>query len=337
MGYSREVYDEALSKLEKRRLFSEQELEKRRNRLFELSPRAEQIEYQLAKTSIVAAKAVISGSDIKDELESLKVKNMALQYELNDILDRLDFARNWLEEWHTCEKCKDTGYIDGKMCDCMKKLLKDTANEQLNRISPLSLSDFDSFSLEYYSKIPPKENMKSPYEQMSGVLANCKKYAENFSHDSNSLLFQGAPGLGKTHLSLAIAKSAIDKGYGVIYVSAPAMLLKIENERFGNRDNAKNDTEQLIMNCDLLIIDDLGTEFSTRFTVSAIYNIINSRMITSKPTIISTNLSVKELQEKYNDRTVSRIIGMLRRVEFVGTDVRQLKRSKRFTPKNPQS
>ena len=337
MGYSREVYDEAFEKLEKRRLYSEQELEKRRKRLFEFSPRAEQIEHQLAKTSIAAAKAVCSGADIKTELEKLKLKNQALQYELNDILDKLGFAKNWLEEWHTCEKCKDTGYIDGKMCDCLKKLLKDTANEQLNRISPLSLSDFESFSLEYYSKIPMSENAKSPYEQMSGVLANCKKYAENFSTESSSLLFQGSSGLGKTHLSLAIAKTAIEKGYGVIYVSAPAILSKIENERFGGRDVIKNDTEQLIMNCDLLIIDDLGTEFATRFTVSAIYNIINSRMITSKPTIISTNLSVRELQEKYNDRTVSRIIGTLRRVEFVGTDIRQLKRSKRFNGKNQQS
>ena len=336
MGYSREVYDEALEKLEKRRLYSEQELEKRRQRLFEFSPRAEQIEHQLAKTSIAAAKAVFSGADIKTELESLKTKNQALQQELNDILDKLNFARNWLEEWHTCEKCKDTGYIDGKMCDCLRKLLKDTANEQLNRISPLSLSDFDSFSLEYYSKTPPKENTKSPYQHMSRVLSFCKKYADNFSAESRSLLFQGGPGLGKTHLSLAIAKSAIDKGYGVIYVSAPAMLLKLENERFGRRDTAKNDTEQLIMNCDLLIIDDLGTEFATNFTVSAIYNIINTRMITSKPTIISTNLSVKELQEKYNIRTVSRIIGMLDRVEFVGTDIRQLKRSQRLNSKNQQ-
>lgn len=337
LGYSTEVYDEAFEKLAKRRLYSEQELEKRRKKLFEFSPRAEQIEHQLAKTSIAAAKAVVYGADIKGELESLKVKNMALQQELNEIIDKLGFARNWLEEWHTCEKCKDTGYIDGKMCDCLKKLLKATANEQLNRISPLSLSDFESFSLEYYSKIPPRENAKSPYERMSGVLSNCKKYAENFSTDSSSLLFQGGPGLGKTHLSLAIAKSAIDKGFGVIYVSAPAILAKIENEHFGRRDTAKNNTEQLIMNCDLLILDDLGTEFATNFTVSAIYNIINTRMITSKPTIISTNLSVKELQEKYNERTVSRIIGMLRRVEFVGTDVRQLKRSQRLNAKNQQA
>lgn len=333
LGYSREVYDEAFEKLQKRRLFSEQELEKRRITLFSLSPRAEQIECQLAKTSIAAAKAVFSGADLKTELYKVKAKNQLLQQELNDILDKLNFSRNYLEEWHTCEKCRDTGYIDGKMCVCLKNLLKETAYERLNRISPLSLSDFDGFSLDYYSKTPIRENSKSPYAHMSAVLAFCKKYAENFSTDSHSLLFQGGPGLGKTHLSLAIAKSAINNGFGVIYVSAPAILSKLENERFGNRDNPDDDTERLIMNCDLLIIDDLGTEFSTKFTVSAIYNIINSRMISSKPTIISTNLTVKELQEKYNIRTVSRIIGMLDRVEFVGTDIRQIKRRERQNKK----
>lgn len=334
LGYSREVYDEALEKLQKRRLFSEQELEKRRDILFTLSPRAEQIEHELAKTSIAAARAVFSGSDIKTELYKMKLKNQSLQKELSDILENLNFRKNYLEEWHKCEKCKDTGYIDGKMCSCMKELLKQTAYERLNRISPLALSDFSDFSLEYYSKVPVKENAKSPYVHMSGVLAFCKKYAENFSEESRSLLFQGGPGLGKTHLSLSIAKSAIDKGFGVIYVSAPAILSKLENERFGNRDVINNETEKLLIDCDLLIIDDLGTEFSTKFSVSAIYNLINSRMIMSKPTIISTNLTIKELQEKYNIRTISRIIGMLDRVEFAGTDIRQIKRRQRANPKN---
>ncbi len=333
LGYSKEVYDEVMEKLQRKRLFSEQELEKRRNNLFTLSPRAEQIECELAKTSIAAARAVFLGSDIKEELSKMKTKNQALQKELSEILEGLGFSQNYLEEWHQCSKCGDTGYIDGKMCSCMRELLKHTAYERLNRISPLSLSDFDSFSLEYYSRTPAGNNAKSPYLHMMGVLAFCKKYSENFSENSRSLLFQGGPGLGKTHLSLAIAKSAIEKGFGVIYVSAPAMLSKLEKiNRFGGYDN--DDTEQLLVECDLLIIDDLGTEFSTRYSVATMYNLINSRMLTSKPTIISTNLAVKDLQEKYNIRTVSRIIGNLDRVEFVGTDVRQLKRRERANSKS---
>ena len=333
MGYTREVYQEAEEKMERRRIYNEQQLEKRRNLLFQRSPRAEQITYELAHTSILAARAVFEGAEAKTEIAKLKLQNQSLQKELKEILSKFAFPDNYLEEWHKCEKCGDTGNIDGKMCTCMKTLLRETAYERLNRISPLSLSDFDDFSLDYYSKIPVAEGRPSPYEMMSRVLAFCRKYAYDFSVASHSMIFQGGPGLGKTHLSLAIAKNAIDKGYGVIYVSAPAILSKLENERFSRKSNTEN-TEQIIMECDLLIIDDLGTEFTTKFSVSAIYNIINSRTIASKPTIISTNLSIAELQEKYSIRTISRIIGMLDRVEFVGSDIRQQKRRERKTVRN---
>ena len=333
MGYSREIYEQAEKTLELRRLYSEQELDKRRRILYGRSPRAETIERTIAGTSVAAAKAILGGSDLKRELNALKETNLQLQRELASIIKELGFPENYLEPWYKCDKCKDRGDIDGRMCSCMKSLLREISYEQLNKISPLSLSDFDSFDLEYYSKTPAAEGKKSPYTHMTGVLAFCKKYARTFTEDSRSLLFQGAPGLGKTHLSLAIAKEVIDKGYGVIYVSAPAILSKIENEHFNNKVN-ENNTEQLITECDLLIIDDLGTEFISRFTVSTLYNMINTRMIRSKPTIISTNLFLSELQDNYNIRTVSRIIGTLDRVEFIGTDVRQLKRRRKASADN---
>ncbi|MBQ3928515.1 MAG: ATP-binding protein [Clostridia bacterium] len=327
MGYSREIYEEAEAKLERRRLYSEQELQKRRDLLYMRSPKAEELVHQLAHTSVATAKAIFSGSDTAAALAKLRETNLAYQQELKKIIAGFGFPENYLEEWHQCPDCCDRGYIDGRMCRCMKTLLRETAYERLNKISPLSLSDFDTFSLDYYSKTPPNAKESSPYETMSKVLAFCRKYALHFSLNSRSLLFQGGPGLGKTHLSLAIAKHAIDNGYGVIYVSAPAIMSKIESERFGGRGRSE-DTEQLVLDCDLLIIDDLGTEFTTKFTVSAIYNIINSRTIMSKPTIISTNLTLAELQEKYNFRTVSRIIGTLDRLHFVGSDIRQLKRKR---------
>lgn len=328
MGYSPDVYDEAKIKLEKRRISNEQDLEKRRKFIFSRSPRAEQIEHLIARTSVATAKIIFGGGNVKEELEKLKQHNLALQKELYDIIEELGFPKNYLDMWYQCDKCKDYGYVDGKMCDCMKILMRKIAYDKLNKISPLALSDFDTFSLEYYSNVPSERGKISDYTHMSKVLGFCKKYALEFSQNSRSLLFQGGSGLGKTHLSLAIAKEAINKGFGVIYVSAPTILQKIENEHFSHRD-IENSTEQTLTECDLLILDDLGTEFTTTFTVSAIYNIINSRMITSKPTIISTNLSVSELDNKYNARTVSRIIGTLTRVEFVGTDVRQQKRRER--------
>ncbi len=327
MGYSASTYTEAKTILEKQRIKNEQELENRRNQFFSQYPRAEEIERTIARTSVAAARAVFGGKDVKMELAKLKLQNQALQKELREIIERAGLPANYLEMWYQCEQCRDYGYADGKMCSCMKHLLRDIEYKKLNEISPLQLSDFDSFSLDYYSKAPKENGQLSDYAHMEKLLNFCRKYANHFSLDSDSLLFQGPPGLGKTHLSLAIAKEAIHKGYGVIYVSAPAVLSKIEKEHFNNQ--RENTTENAVLECDLLILDDLGTEFATSFTVSAIYNMINTRMITSKPTIVSTNLTLSEIQTRYNERTVSRIIGMLGRVEFVGTDVRQQKKRKK--------
>lgn len=327
MSYSPEIFEAAEKELEKRRLHSEMDLEKRRSILFARSPRAEEIERMIARTSVAAAKAIFSGADRREKLEALRDQNLALQNELNGIIKSFDFPENYLELWHKCSKCRDYGNIDGKMCSCMKSLLRQISYDRLNSISPLSLSTFDSFSLDYYEKTPMKDSKYSPNEIMSRVFTFCRRYTRTFSQSSRSLLFQGAPGLGKTHLSLAIASELIESGFGVIYASAPALLTKLNKESFDyERSSDEGSTEQLIADCDLLIIDDLGTEFSTRFSVSTLYNIINTRMIASKPIIISTNLTIAELQEKYNARIISRIIGSLDRVEFVGTDIRQQKR-----------
>ena len=325
MGYSAEIYQEAEKTMELRRIDSEQQLDIRRSSLFKRCPRANEIEKLIAHTSVSAAKAIFGGANKKEELLKLKRSNLELQKELSDILKSYGLSENYLERWYKCDKCRDTGYVDGIMCDCMKKLLRETAYDSLNKMTPLSLSDFDSFSLDYYSKDVPTNAKYSPYTRMTDVLGFCKKYAKNFDGTSGSLLFQGAPGLGKTHLSLAIAKEVIDKGYGVVHVSAPAIFKKIEDEHFDIK-NSERTAEQIVTECDLLIIDDLGTEFVTKFSVSALYNIINTRMITSRPTIISTNLTLSELQSHYNSRIISRIIGMLDRVDFVGTDIRQIKR-----------
>ncbi len=327
MGYPMEVYKDAEGLLERKREAAEQALEKRRELLYLRSPRAQAIEYELSKTSVAAARAVVSGANVREELMKLKESNLVLQKELANIIAGFGFQPDYLEEWHDCDKCGDTGFIDGRMCDCMKKLVRELAYDRLNKMSPLALSDFESFDTRYYSKAKMPDSNIIPYNHMQGVLNFCRKYADEFSLHSDSLLFQGLPGLGKTHLSLAIAKTAIDKGFGVIYVSAPMILRKIENEHF-DFDNKDKSTERMVSECDLLILDDLGTEFVSRFSTSTVYNILNSRMMSSKPTIISTNMSGKELQEIYNGRILSRIIGSFRRVSFVGTDVRQQKRMK---------
>ena len=322
MGYSNSTYAEARAILEKQRIRNEQELEKRRELLYARSERAKQLERNIAKTSIMAARIIFKGGNVREEMEKLKASNMKAQKELENIIAGFGFPSNYLEIWHKCEKCKDTGYADDKMCDCMKKLCRDIEYKKLNETSPLELSSFDTFSLEYYSK---EGGCNSDNQFMKNTLQKCRQYANEFPRHSKSLLFQGGPGLGKTHLSLAIARQVIDNGYGVVYVSAPIIFDKIENQHYDFR-KSEFETINNLTECDLLIIDDLGAEVDTKYKSSVLYNILNSRMLTSKPTIISTNLSLGDIEKRYDIRTVSRIIGTMERIEFVGTDIRQKKK-----------
>ncbi len=327
MGYSKDIYDEAFEELMMRRNRAEDENKAVRGDFFKKFPRALELEQEIAQTAVMAARTVFSEkNDLRSALEGMKEQSLKLQEEYREIILKNGYPRDYLEVHYQCPQCSDTGYIDGKMCSCLKELLRQKAYDKLNNSSPLSLSDFNSFSLEYYSRTPDAVKKISPFSRMEKILAFCKDYALNFSNSSESLLFQGGPGLGKTHLSLAIAKAVIAKGCGVIYVSAPDILSTLENEKFGRAgEDVHDETEKLLKECDLLILDDLGTEFNTSFTTAAIYNVINTRMMTKKPTIISTNLSLSQLQDLYSMRMVSRIIGETTRLEFIGSDIRQKK------------
>lgn len=323
MGYSREVHEVAIKKLNQRQLNSEASSKQRRNDFFLSHPRAKEIEYQISKQAILLGKAVLSGADVKLQLEKLKESNLKLQDELQTILFKAGFPSDYLDIHYVCKACKDTGFIDGIQCDCLNELLKKEAYNRINSLSPMNLTSFDSFDLNYYPEKSQNSTSPSPRKRMYDILEYCKKYSETFSSNSNSLLMQGGTGLGKTHLSLAIAKYAIDKGYGVIYGSVPNLLSKLERERF--RQNSDEYTEDHLISCNLLILDDLGTEFATRFSNSTIYNIINSRIMARRPTIISTNLTMRDLENLYTDRLVSRFMESYVKLSFLGNDIRQIK------------
>ena len=203
------------------------------------------------------------------------------------------------------------------MCQCLKQLQRSLAYQALSADLPLEKSTFDTFSLEFYQDDPRARR------QMEAVLKLCQRYAERLRPNSPSLLFKGKTGLGKTHLSLAIANKAIEKGMGVVYGSAQSFAVALEKERFDRADpDGPGDTNAQLMGCDLLILDDLGTEFPSQYVNAALYNIVNTRMLAEKPTIISTNLSMKELEDRYSQRFASRIMGYYGTVEFLGSDVR---------------
>lgn len=322
MGYSREIYDEVQKKLYNKRISAWEELNKKKEILYKRFPRAAEIEKDLSLTAIKVAKSVLKGASASDEIRNLKLRNKILHNELVSILESVNLPEDYLEIKFECEKCSDEGFVDGRMCECMKNMLKYESYKKLNKMSPLELSSFDNFNLDYYSDVPSKDGQQSPRKRMSLILNFCKKYAAEFNKHSPSLLLTGNTGLGKTHLSLAIASEVINKGYAVIYGSTQNIISGMEKERFQNYRES-NETEQHFIECDLLIIDDLGTEFLSSFSTAAIYNVINSRIMMNKPTIISTNLSMRELEKCYTQRMVSRIIGNNIRLEFLGSDIRQ--------------
>lgn len=328
MAYGKEIYNIATAILTERRMREMEAAEERRTVFYSMYPRAREIERQMASTAIAAAKAVLNGGDAVKELTNLKNKNLSLQQELTHLLESAGLSREYLQPRFECKRCGDTGYLDGRMCICLKELLRKTAYQRLNEMTPLALCSFDSFVLDYYPEEPLSEGEASPRKQMTNVLRYCRNYANEFSMESSSLIMQGGTGLGKTHLSLAIANAAVQKDFGVIYVSAQNMATSLERERFG-RGLEDGDTNALILGCDLLILDDLGTEFATSFVDASIYNIVNTRLMAGRPTIISTNLSLYELQKRYSERFVSRIIGSYVRLTFFGKDVRQQKRMRK--------
>lgn len=324
MGYSNSVYKAASDTLHERRLNAEKAAERRKEEVYKRFPRVKELEKQISVGGIKTARAVLAGGDVKDAVSKLRDQNLAMQAEVKRILTDNGYPENYFEPDYFCKKCNDKGYFDinGKTvrCSCMKSALVTCACAELNRYAPLSLSTFESFDLEYYDKSINPEVKTSPYEHMSKIFRHCQNYADNFSKNSESILMSGKTGLGKTHLSLAIANEVIKKGYGVVYASAPQIISKLEKEYFSS--DKDDSLFSMLVDCDLLIIDDLGTEFYSQFAVSQFYNLFNSRMLSNKPIIINTNLTITELREKYTDRFVSRICGNARQLDFLGRDIR---------------
>lgn len=324
MGYSKEAITYTNELFAKKRKNATETLLEKKAELYSSVPRLKEIEKELADCGLKTVRCVISRvGEVSDVVAKLREENLKLQKERADILESLQLPKDYLELEYSCTACKDEGFVDGKMCSCYIKQLKKYTYESLNRDSHLQLCDFSKFNIMYYPDVIPAGLNVSIRVKMQQIFDFCYKYALNFTDKSSSILMSGATGLGKTFLSLSIASMAIDKGYGVIYSSAQNLLNNLEKERFGSATTLSLDD---VLECDLLIIDDLGTEFSTAFTVATIYNIINTRLNTGKPVIISTNLSLAELQSAYSERIVSRFIGDYTILKFAGNDIRQIKK-----------
>lgn len=272
----------------------------------------------------IGPKFMFAAMGNKDGFEKIerefRERQTSLMKEREELLLSHGFESDYDSPKFECEKCCDTGYVEFAPCSCLRSAIvkKNYLNSGLGKAS--YHQSFDNFSLDYYSGT--MKNGTTNKEFMGDILTYCKGYAENFGADSESLFLCGGTGLGKTHLSSAIAKKVIEKGYSVIYDSAQNIFDTFENERFGRLEMGASEKYK---NCSLLIIDDLGAEFVTNFSVAVLYNLLNHRLLNGKPMIISSNLTPKEIEKAYKERIYSRLGGDFTVLRFVGSDIRKIK------------
>lgn len=322
MNYSPEICTKAQRIIDERRTKAEYQLENRRREVYGSAPEIIEIEKQAASAVTELSKLIISRrGNFSDSFERIKKNNLDARRYIKEVLSSHGYPEDYLEIKYSCSECSDTGFnANGRRCSCFTELAARLSVEGLNKSANMPDCDFDHFSLDYYSRAADANGVV-PYENMKEVLRFCMRYAASFSASSGSLLLMGNPGLGKTHLSISIAKEVLRAGFTCAYGSIQNYLSDIEKEHFGRGEQGK-DTLSVLMETDLLVLDDLGTENFTQFYESVLYNIINTRINTSRPTIVSTNFTPEELQKKYNGRIISRLFGVYSKVNFYGTDIR---------------
>ena len=298
--YGRENFDKVKSIILNKREEALAAAERRNEEVREASPKIREIDSELAKTGLLIFKTACAGGNV----DSIKKRNLELQKARGDELIKLGFSRDYTDVHYSCEICEDTGFTETEMCTCMKKMIIN-ANVLSSGIGALiEKQSFDNFDLDWYKDNP------EIYESMKNNLKVVKKYATEFKlPTAKNMLILGTTGTGKTHVTTAIAKIVIEKGYEVLYDSAQNIIDAFENDKFRHGYGQYEPQGQKYLDCDLLIIDDLGTEFQTQFSLSALYNILNTRQNRSLPTIISTNLQNFDFNALYEDRIYSRIVG----------------------------
>ncbi len=324
--YNTQITGEALRQLSERRSRAISVAEQRRRELLSACPRLGEIATQLSRLGSEVGRLALSGSgNLKARIDELSTKSLSLQEERRQLLAQMELDEGYLEPPFICARCEDSGYIDGKRCVCLTTLLKNEACKQLPAPERLHDYCFDTFSLDYYPAHITVDGV-ALREHMQSLLRKCRTYADSFPAGGESLLFYGGTGLGKTHLSLAIAQQVAGQGFGVAYSSSQELVDRAERAKFGRDASGQDDLfVQTALSCDLLVLDDLGSEFSTALSVATLFHVINTRQLEHRPTIISSNLSPEQMQQRYSERLVSRILCGYSVLPFVGEDVRMQK------------
>ena len=328
MALDGKILRRALDRYEEADRRRSEDIRRRREEIYEKDPRIEELDRLLrASVAEAAAVALRGGDDPEKAVAAIQEKNLAWQDERAKRIAALGYEKGCIDGEPACPKCNDRGYVGTKPCDCLMKLYREEQRKELSRLLDLQGETFDAFRLRYYDALDPVYGT-SPRRHMESVRDVCRRYAENFGPGKGSLFLTGAPGLGKTFLSACIASVVSEKGYSVVYDTAVNIVSYFEEARFnrrGEQEEAQADVKRCLQ-CDLLILDDLGTEMNTSLSVSAIYEVLNTRLREGKSTVVSSNLGTEEIARRYTPQIASRLAGSFKELQFYGRDVRLQKK-----------
>lgn len=330
MSYEPKIVQRATARLESRRDQRERKRWELEQQLYRKEPRLRQLDAALRHTMVELTDLFASGIPVAadgPEIAAIRRRNLDLQAQRAELLHTLGYEADVVDPTPACTLCGDTGWAGTEMCTCLKELC---AKEQIRELSSLlNLSDaqtFDNARLDVYSDVVWPEMGKSPRANMEAVITLCRGYAEQFGRfPLKNLFLSGATGLGKTFLSGCIAREVSQRGYSVVYDTAINLFSAFESRKFSrdmDEGRSARDNTRRYLGCDLLILDDLGSELTTPFVQSALYELINSRLVAGKATVISSNLTMEEVRTRYSAQVVSRLAGEYRTLPFFGEDIR---------------
>lgn len=324
MPYNKTILSRVRREYETKYLRAQDEADARRREIHVALPAVAEIDAELRLTGLSIMAAAVEASDVEARIAEVRERNGALRARRAVLMAAAGYPADYTDPHYECALCNDSGFVDLKMCDCMRRRIIEETYAASGISTLLRTQTFDNFDLGYYA------DDAAAHRRMTQILALMKRFAENFRPgESESIVLFGGTGLGKTHLSSAVASTVIEGGHDVCYVSAVSLLADFEFNRFGNRSAGASaedgvDTDRYY-DCDLLIIDDLGTEVANQFTTSVLYDLINTRLCRHRATIISTNLTQEDFRRRYWDRITSRVLGEYTVLPFLGKDVRAQK------------
>ena len=306
-------YDRIFRQYEEKQRQSRLEMQRRRDYVYEHLPKYRELEDETASLSVAQGKKLLFGDEAA--LEKLRKSLADLKKQKKQLLTESGLSADYLEPIYSCPDCRDTGYIDREKCHCLRQAEISLLYEQSGLQEILANNNFSLLSYEYHSG----EDLL----HFEKAVENCKNFIKNFDSDYHNLFFYGTVGTGKSFLSGCVAKELMDRGHSVIYFGATGIFDLLSSTSFDTKSREeRQNTYSDLYRCDLLIIDDLGTELTNQFTASQLFSLLNERHIGRKATVISTNLSLRELQDRYSDRIFSRITSNFEVCKLTGADIR---------------